>query len=101
LTELPWRGTRAAANGANTIFTATSAGTYLISVRLANTPGVFQTQLNGVAVGPNDSVPGASESVTWTRPINVTAGGTIAINNVNGNPEGVDVGSEITIIRIA
>ncbi len=92
------------ANSANTIFTATSAGTYFVTVRLVNDSGsgpfYFATQVNGAAVGPDDVLQsGAGATVNWTRIINVTAGGTIAINTTTGAT--LDADSEITIIRIA
>jgi len=92
------------ANTANTIFTVTSAGTYSVTVRLVSSnsnygPAYFQTQVNGAAVGPYDTLQvGFLATVTWTRIVYVTAGGTIAISTTGGY---ADAGSEITIIRIA
>jgi hypothetical protein len=84
------------ANGANTVFTPTSTGTYLVVVTLTENPSqALDLQVGGTAVGP-------SELQSFTRVINVTAGtGISVVDHAPGMPSQTGVGTEITIVRIA
>lgn len=68
------------ANGANTAFTVTSAGTYLVNVAMY---GFIRPvlEVNGVGVGPV-LPPGSGES----QVINASAGDVITVVNTSGSP---------------
>jgi hypothetical protein len=88
-----------AANAGHTTFTVASAGSYLVTVALAQGNTFVQVQVNGSAVGPLLSEFCPISSCGFSRILTLNAGDAISLLSTSGGSAGA--GSGITIVRIA